>query len=305
VRNEALNGLVALRSATVTDLALESLESADDQLVMTAAKILKGTENRDAAIPACLKALQRLTIEGRDTSRLARLSLLERLKEWAPQDATGASLIASIVGDLADLLHDFDPFIATRTADVIELATGQRPAIHPLHRPIQQPTEDEIKSENLPDCAKLVLESSGAVVIDFKMFEAPLTIARFAKLAGDGYFNGQPFIYRRRAFETLDAGSIRGNDVSGDARFLRDEIGMERHVSGAVGLSTHGRDTGDMRFFVDLWQQPAADYQFTVFGTISYRPEAPQFLDTASVNGILEGGTISNVLLGYRANPCW
>jgi cyclophilin family peptidyl-prolyl cis-trans isomerase len=136
------------------------------------------------------------------------------------------------------------------------------------------------------------------------MAEAPLTIARFARLVGDGYFNDQPFIYRRRTFETMDAGSIRGNDVSGDARFLRDEIGMERHVIGAVGLATHGRDTGDMRFFVDLWQQPAADYQFTVFGTLSYKAEGPQLLPTASVNGILEGGTINGVFLGYHNNPC-
>jgi cyclophilin family peptidyl-prolyl cis-trans isomerase/HEAT repeat protein len=303
VRNEALNGLVMLRYPAVTDLAVESLESADDQLVITGARILKGAKNRDAAIPACLKTLQRLTSEGRDTSRLAKLAVLERLKEWAPQDATGASSITSIVGDLA-ALRDFDPFVVSRLVEVIELATGRLQPIIPSHRSFQQPTEDELKSENLPDCAKLVLEGGGTLVIGFKMAEAPLTIARFARLVGDGYFNDQPFIYRRRTFETMDAGSIRGNDVSGDARFLRDEIGMERHVIGAVGLATHGRDTGDMRFFVDLWQQPAADYQFTVFGTLSYKAEGPQLLPTASVNGILEGGTINGVFLGYHNNPC-
>jgi cyclophilin family peptidyl-prolyl cis-trans isomerase/HEAT repeat protein len=303
VRNEALNGLVMLRYPAVTDLAIESLESADDQLVITGARILKGTKNRDAAIPACLKTLQRLTSEGRDTSRLAKLAVLERLKEWAPQDATGASSITSIVGDLA-ALRDFDPFVVLRIVDVIELATGQPQPIIPSHRPLQQPAEDDLKSDSLPVCAKLVLEGGGTVAIEFKKAEAPLTIARFAKLVGDGYFNSQPFIYRRRTLETMDAGSTRGNDVSGDARFLRDEIGMERHVIGAVGLAAHGRDTGDMRFFVDLWQQPAADYQFTVFGTLSYKAGGPQLVPAASVNGILEGGTINGVILGYRANSC-
>jgi cyclophilin family peptidyl-prolyl cis-trans isomerase len=302
VQNEALNGLVMLRNPSVTDLALQSLEGADDQLVITGARILKGTKDRDTAILACLKTLQRLTNEGRDTSRLAKLSVLERLKEWAPQDATGASLIAPIAGELATL-HDFDPFVVGRIVEVIELATGQRPPVGASHR-LQQPTEDELKPENLPGCAKLVLEGGGTVVIEFKTTEAPLTIARFARLSADGYFNNQPFIYRRRTFETMDAGSIRGNDVSGDARFLRDEIGMARHVIGAVGLATHGRDTGDMRFFVDLWQQQASDYQFTVFGTLSYKAEGPQLLPTASVNGILEGGTINGVLLGYHGNPC-
>jgi hypothetical protein len=102
-----------------------------------------------------------------------------------------------------------------------------------------------------------------------------------------------------------DIGSPHANDFSGDTRFLRDEIGTLRHIRGAVGLSTHGRDTGDMRFFLDLMPQPGFDYEFTVFGQVlGYSPAGPQFSLAPSINGIIEGGTIANILLSYPPSPC-
>jgi cyclophilin family peptidyl-prolyl cis-trans isomerase len=100
-------------------------------------------------------------------------------------------------------------------------------------------------------------------------------------------------------------GSPHANDFSGDARFLRDEIGTLRHIRGAIGLSTHGRDIGDMRFFLDLMAQPGFDYDYTVFGEVlGYSPAGSQFSRAASVNGIIEGGTIGSVLLSYPPTVC-
>jgi cyclophilin family peptidyl-prolyl cis-trans isomerase/HEAT repeat protein len=305
VRWEALKGLVVLRSQAVAGIALEDLENPDDQVVIASAAALQDTKDRDTAVPAIIKALERLTAEGRDTSRTARLALLVCIEAWARPDASGVSPMAATVDNLGGLLYDFDPVIAAKASEIIASAKGTAIRAYPVHRVVDQPTEPELKLEVLPNCARIVLTSSASVTIALKPAEAPLTVARFARLVGDRYFDGQPFIYRRRALEVSDMGSPHANDFSGDARFLRDEIGTLRHIRGAIGLSTHGRDTGDMRFFLDLMAQPGFDYDYTVFGEVlGYSPAGSQFSRAASVNGIIEGGTIGSVLLSYPPTVC-
>jgi cyclophilin family peptidyl-prolyl cis-trans isomerase len=305
VRTEALNGLVVLRSQAVAGIALDDLENADDQVVIAAAKALQGRKDWDTAAPAVVKALERLTTEGRDTSRTARLALLICIEAWARPDASGVSPMAATVDSLGGLLYDFDPFIAAKAAEIITSVKGIVVRAYPVHRVVDQPTEPELKIDAQPICAKIVLSSSATVMIVLKLEEAPLTVVRFARLVGDRYFAGQPFIYRRRSLEMADIGSPHANDFSGDARFLRDEIGAVRHTRGAVGLSAHGRDTGDMRFFFDLMPQPGFDYNYTVFGEVlGYSPAGPQFSSASSINGIIEGGTIDNILLIYPPSLC-
>jgi cyclophilin family peptidyl-prolyl cis-trans isomerase/HEAT repeat protein len=297
VRTEALNGLVVLRSQAVASIALDDLENADDQVVIAAAKALQARKDWDTGAPAVVKALERLTTEGRDTSRTARLALLVCIEAWARMAAT--------VDSLGGLLYDFDPFIAAKAAEIITSVKGIVVRAYPMHRVVDQPTEPELKIDAQPICAKIVLSSSATVMIVLKLQEAPLTVVRFARLVGDRYFAGQPFIYRRRSLEMADIGSPHANDFSGDARFLRDEIGAVRHTRGAVGLSAHGRDTGDMRFFFDLMPQPGFDYNYTVFGEVlGYSPAGPQFSSAPSINGIIEGGTIANILLIYPPAIC-
>jgi cyclophilin family peptidyl-prolyl cis-trans isomerase/HEAT repeat protein len=305
VRADALKGLAAIGSPAMTAVTLEGLESSDDQLVITAGQALKGTRDREAAAQAILKTLDRLTGEGRDTSRMARLVLLACLEAWTAPDPSGTSSISSIVAALTGLLHDFDPLVADKAAGIIGRVRGAKPPVYPERRALAQPTENALQPSALPDCARIALSTGGTVTIVLKKFEAPLTVARFAKLAHDRYFDGHPFIYRRRSLEVLVAGSPGANDFSGDVRFVRDEIGPARHGLGAVGLSTHGRDSGDMRFFVDLMPQPGFDYDYTVFGQMTgYSPLGPQFSPAPTINGILEGGAIESIALSYPPSRC-
>jgi cyclophilin family peptidyl-prolyl cis-trans isomerase len=307
VRADALKGLAAIGSRATTAIALEGLESSDDQLIITAAQALKGTRALESAALAVLKALDRLTEQDRDTSRAARLVLLACLDGWAAPDPSGTSSISAYVGGLSGLLHDVDPLVAERAAGIIGRVRGTRPPVYPAHRALAQPTEGDLKPAALPDCARIALSTGGKVTIVLKKFEAPLTVARFAKLARDRYFDGHPFIYRRRSLEVLEAGSPGGNDFSGDTRFMRDEIGPARHGMGAVGLSTHGRDSGDMRFFVDLMPQPGFDFDYTVFGQmLGYSALGPQFSPAPTINGMLEGGIVDNIALSFPpSQPCY
>ena len=59
---------------------------------------------------------------------------------------------------------------------------------------------------------------------------------------------------------------------------MRDEIGAH-HVRGAVGISTRGRDTGDLQLFIDHVDVPRLDHEYTVFARVvagmqSCRPDA-------------------------------
>jgi cyclophilin family peptidyl-prolyl cis-trans isomerase len=113
---------------------------------------------------------------------------------------------------------------------------------------------------------------------------APLTVARFVRLAKDGYYNGLTF-HRVVPNFVIQGGSPAANEYSGDTLYMRDEISSLPNVRGSVGLSTRGRDTGDAQFFVNLVDNPRLDFEYTVFGMVN----------PGDVDGILEGDVISTI----------
>jgi cyclophilin family peptidyl-prolyl cis-trans isomerase len=114
---------------------------------------------------------------------------------------------------------------------------------------------------------------------------APLTVARFVRLARDGYYNGLTF-HRVVPNFVIQGGSPAANEYSGDTLYLRDEISSLSNVRGSVGLSTRGRDTGDAQFFINLVDNPRLDFDYTIFGAVG-RPE--------DIDDIVEGDVISTI----------
>jgi cyclophilin family peptidyl-prolyl cis-trans isomerase/HEAT repeat protein len=266
VRDEALRALVRLNSRSRVEKAVIALESADLQLVRTAAEALRNAADAEA-VTAIVKTLIRLTAEGKDTSRETRLELFERLKEQAKPDARGLRPAAYWRSDIEKLLKDFDPEIASAAADTLALLDGTRPSPRPTRRPPQQPAPDELAS--MPRTVKVVFNTPGDdVELALKTAEAPLTVARFLSLARAGFYDNSVF-YRLMPLKVLVGGSPAGHQFDGDARFLRDEISLLRHTEGMVGMMTHGRDTGNGQFFINLADGPAWNYDYTVFATVT------------------------------------
>jgi cyclophilin family peptidyl-prolyl cis-trans isomerase len=56
--------------------------------------------------------------------------------------------------------------------------------------------------------------------------------------------------------------------MSGDALFTRDEIGLQSHWRGTVGISTRGRDTGDGQIFINLVDNLRLDHNYTILGEV-------------------------------------
>jgi cyclophilin family peptidyl-prolyl cis-trans isomerase len=119
--------------------------------------------------------------------------------------------------------------------------------------------------------------------------QAPLARTRFIRLARKGYYNDLTF-HRVVPNAFIQGGSPAANEYAGDALYMRDEVGLEMHTRGAVGISTRGRDTGDAQIFIDLVDNPYLDHTYTVFARVCAD-------DLVVVDGILEGDRMTRVRL--------
>jgi cyclophilin family peptidyl-prolyl cis-trans isomerase/HEAT repeat protein len=286
VRTEAVTGLAQIKSPQVTQVAASALARNDHQLVRAAALALKGSGDPQVAVPALLAALRRLTTAATDNSRDARIAILDRVKEFARSEVPGVSPPYLTSNDLQPFLRDYDPNVAAAAADVLGLVTGVRPDPQPTHRAPEQPSAAELRA--LPAQATIVLDTGQRIDLVLLPAEAPLAVYRFANLAGQGRYDGLTF-HRVVPLFVIQGGSPGANEYVGDARFMRDEIGFERHTRGAVGISTRGRDTGDGQIFVNLTDQPRLNYDYTIFARVS------NATSLKNVDAVLEGARIRSV----------
>jgi len=256
VREAAIAGLKTVAGHEADALYIESLGRPDYQLVMTAVNALVDTPRRTEAVRALAAALLRITVEGRDTSRDARLSLIG----WIGKLGQAADALA-----LIPYLTDFDPQIADAAAAAIGTLTGlQAPTPAPRPRPVAVPALADI--ERLRGArARVTIAGRGVFEVALLPDEAPATVARVVSLARAGYYNGLTFHRVVPAF-VVQGGSPGANEFVGDGPFMRDEIGLAPHVRGAAGISTRGRDTGDAQIWFDLVDNPRLDHDYTVFG---------------------------------------
>ncbi|HKB12378.1 MAG TPA: peptidylprolyl isomerase [Vicinamibacterales bacterium] len=134
--------------------------------------------------------------------------------------------------------------------------------------------------------ARISIRDVGAFELALFTSQAPATVLRFARLAGEGYYNGLTF-HRVVPNFVIQGGSPGANEYIGAASFMRDEVGTWPHVRGAVGISTRGHDTGDAQIFVDLVDNPRLDHVYTVFAQVLNGIDV--------VDQILEGDVIERV----------
>jgi len=257
VRDAALGGLRTLKGHDADDLYIAALQRPDYQLVMTAAQALEKTPQPALAVPPMLAALARITAERRDTSRDPRLALIARIGELGqPADAQA----------LMPYTTDFDPQVAAAAAALIGKWTGQTPAI--ALRPLPVERQKLVDIERLRS-ARAVVTMAGRGVFELELLtdDAPATVARFVRLARAGYYNGLTF-HRVVPNFLIQGGSPGANEFMGDGAYLRDELGLQPHVRGSVGISTRGRDTGDAQICPDLVDNPRLDHDYTVFARV-------------------------------------
>ena len=167
-----------------------------------------------------------------------------------------------------------------------------------------------------PDAEAAIIETDyGRIVIELYSNLAPQMVARFKKLAGDGFYNGT-------AIHRIDPelGIIQGGDPnSRDANPLNDGMGSsnepnlpaefsdilyERGTVGAARAQTP--DSANCQFYITLKRQPAFDKQYTVFGRVIEGIGNADIISTAPVT---EGADrpadkviVKSITLAPRAN---
>ena len=275
VREATLMPLKRLKENEAEPQFVAALGSKDYQLLRTAARELQKMTTSTAAGSALLDALLRVTAERKDTSRDARVALLERLREFGNADMQER---------LLPLLRDFDPKVAEEAAKTLGELTGRNFAAEPrlLPRPpLPLATEILYLQQNQ---TVLIMADGKRIELTLDTENAPLNSVRFLRLAKAGYFNNLTF-HRVVPNFVIQGGSPGANEYMGDGPFVRDEISPRSHTFATLGLSTRGRDTGDAQIFVNLVDNLRLDFGYTVFGTV--RPE--------HILKIVEGDTIREV----------
>jgi cyclophilin family peptidyl-prolyl cis-trans isomerase/HEAT repeat protein len=281
VREAALPGLLAVRGHGADPVFISQLPRPDYQLIITAARALAGSPEREQVTTALLTTLARITRERRETSRDARLALLDRAEELG--DSTRAA-------ELERYLADFDPAVARRAAAIIGKWRGRAPAIDP--RPLPKPPLSlaEVESYRGKRLRVTMSPTAGGGIFEIELFpdQAPATVARVARRAQEAYYDELTF-HRVVPNFVIQGGSPGANEYAGDGPYLRDEVGPLSHERGTLGISTRGRDTGDAQIFVNLVDNPRLDFDYTVWGRVVAGMEV--------VDSILEGDVMARVEL--------
>jgi cyclophilin family peptidyl-prolyl cis-trans isomerase len=218
----------------------------------------------------------------RTGNQIVRLSAMA-LEGSPDREAAAAALRAAwqrMTAEGRDNSHDARDAVAKTLATL-----GVKVAPPPAPAPQNDLDAEELRRLASPR-ARVTIRDVGTFELALFTTQAPASVLRFARLAESGYYNGLTF-HRVVPNFVIQGGSPGANEYIGDARFMRDEVGLWPHVRGAVGVSTRGRDTGDAQMFVDLVDNPRLDHEYTVFAQVLNGIEI--------VDQVLEGDVIERV----------
>jgi cyclophilin family peptidyl-prolyl cis-trans isomerase len=262
-----------VRVAAVEALADIDGRAADPVLIE---HLLEGTRAAGAR-PALLSALERVTSARRETTRDARIALIERIR------AVGT---AEDLPRLRPLLQDFDTVVANAAAQAIGAWSGTPGTSAPVPlEPTPVPTPGALDSLE-GAVFTITMADGGSFDVRLRAWDAPTNAQRFARLAEAGYFDGLTY-HRVAPNFVIQGGSPGANEYAGDGPYTRDELGLEVQWRGTVGISTRGRDTGDAQMFVNLIDNVRLDHEYTVFAEVVRGMEV--------VDGVLEGDLIRSI----------
>jgi peptidyl-prolyl cis-trans isomerase B (cyclophilin B) len=255
------------------------------EVIRTAAVTLENATPTPALVTALTGALARITAERCETSRDTRLALIERIAQLGSP---------SEVEELTPLLKDFDPRVASASAELIAKWTGSSTTadVSPLDRSVSAiPSDKELST---PALVSFEMDNGRRFQVTFEGEEAPLARTRFLTLVNRGYYNNLTF-HRVVPNFVIQGGSPGANEYCGDCAFMRDEAGG-MHVRGTLGISTRGPDTGDAQIFINLVDNPRLDFDYTVFARVCSGMDV--------VDQIAEGDRIARVEVRSGSRTC-
>jgi peptidyl-prolyl cis-trans isomerase B (cyclophilin B) len=127
--------------------------------------------------------------------------------------------------------------------------------------------EYEYTQEELDKFKYAVIKTSkGDMALELTPKDTPNTVANFATLAKDGFYDNLNF-HRVIPSFVIQGGCPNGNGMGGPEWQIKCETSdKQEHLRGALSMAHAGKDTGGSQFFVVLEKQPHLDGVHTVFG---------------------------------------
>jgi peptidylprolyl isomerase/peptidyl-prolyl cis-trans isomerase B (cyclophilin B) len=134
--------------------------------------------------------------------------------------------------------------------------------------------------------------NKGNMVAKLYPEETPTTVANFATLANDGFYDGLIF-HRVIPNFVIQGGCPSGTGTGGPGWSIRCECNKNthKHQRGTLSMAHAGEDTGGSQFFVCHAPQPHLDGRHTVFGDL-INDESKKVLDS-----IRQGDTIEKIII--------
>ena len=110
----------------------------------------------------------------------------------------------------------------------------------------------------------------GTIEIELFDDDAPNTVANFAKLAGDGFYDGLIFHRVIRDF-MIQGGCPEGTGRGGPGYKFEDEFNDHKIVKGTLAMANAGPNTNGSQFFIVTAQAtPWLDGTHTAFGQVTW-----------------------------------
>nr|WKN39644.1 peptidylprolyl isomerase [Tunicatimonas sp. TK19036] len=117
-----------------------------------------------------------------------------------------------------------------------------------------------------------IVTAKGTMKVEFFEDDAPNTVANFAKLSNDGFYNGLTF-HRVIPNFVIQGGCPNGTGAGGPGYTIDCELDGENqyHDRGVLSMAHAGRNTGGSQFFICHSRDNTAhlDRNHTVFGKVT------------------------------------
>ena len=157
-------------------------------------------------------------------------------------------------------------------------------------RSIQLKTYEYTKEEMAKFAYAKITTDKGVIMIKLTPETTVNTVANFATLAKDGFYDGLNF-HRVIPGFMAQGGCPTGTGTGGPdwAIECETDLGVQQHRVGSLSMAHSGKNTGGSQFFITFVPCPHLDGGHTVFGNIEVNDEKSfEVLENINQNDIIQ-----------------
>ena len=123
--------------------------------------------------------------------------------------------------------------------------------------------------------AEIVVKDYGTILLELDADVAPITVANFAKLANEGFYNGLTF-HRIISGFMIQGGDPLGNGMGGSDQTIKGEFAVNgvknsiSHVRGTISMArSNSYNSASSQFFIVHEDSTFLDGQYAGFGKVT------------------------------------